>query len=72
MPLQEPSVIATRRKLELTIFLVLTILLAPAAAVVSIGGYGFSVWMYQIIAGPPGPQVKAAHAVRVLPKTKPQ
>ena len=72
MLLQEPSVIATQRKLELTIFLVLTILLAPAAAVVSIGGYGFSVWMYQIIAGPPGPPVKAPHAVSVLPKTKPQ
>ena len=72
MPLQEPSVIAARRKLELTIFLVLTILLAPAAAVVSIGGYGFSVWMYQIIAGPPGPPVKAARPARLLPKPKPQ
>lgn len=72
MPLRDPSAIAMRRKLELTIFLTLTILLAPAAAVVSIGGYGFSVWMYQIIAGPPGPPVKAAHAARVLPKPKPQ
>ena len=58
------SSIAARRTLELTIFLVLTIFLAPAIAVVSVGGYGFAVWMYQIVAGPPGPPVKATLPAR--------
>ena len=49
-----------RRRQELIVFLVLTVLLAPALAVVTVGGYGFGVWMYQIIAGPPGPRPKAA------------
>ena len=66
------SSIAARRTLELTIFLVLTIFLAPAIAVVSVGGYGFAVWMYQIVAGPPGQPLKAALPVRPAPKLKAQ
>jgi nitrate reductase NapE len=27
----------------------------PVVAVGIVGGYGFLVWMYQIVAGPPGP-----------------
>ena len=49
-----------RRRRELIVFLVLTLLLAPALAVITVGGYGFGVWMYQMIAGPPGPPPKAA------------
>ena len=67
-----PSSFAARRKLELTIFLVLTILLAPAIAVVSVGGYGFAVWMYQIVAGPPGAPVKATLSARPALKLKAQ
>jgi nitrate reductase NapE len=40
---------------ELRTFLFLTIILAPLLAVMIVGGYGFLVWIYQIIAGPPGP-----------------
>ena len=40
---------------ELFVFLLLTVGLAPVLAVAIVGGYGFLVWMYQLIAGPPGP-----------------
>tara|TARA_R110001606_G_C14942312_1_gene599418 strand:+ start:253 stop:414 length:162 start_codon:yes stop_codon:yes gene_type:complete len=42
------------RKRELSAFLFLTIILAPTVAVMLVGGYGFSIWIYQLIAGPPG------------------
>ena len=37
-------------------FVVLSVFLAPAVAVVIVGGYGFAVWMSQILLGPPGGQ----------------
>ncbi len=43
------------RMQELFVFLLLTVGLAPVLAVAIVGGYGFLVWMYQLIAGPPGP-----------------
>ena len=43
------------RTQELSVFLLLTVGLAPVLAVAIVGGYGFLVWMYQLIAGPPGP-----------------
>jgi nitrate reductase NapE len=39
---------------ELRGFLLLTAVLAPALAVVIVTGYGFLVWMFQMMAGPPG------------------
>jgi len=36
-------------------FLFLTVVLAPMLAVAVVGGYGFIVWMLQMIYGPPGP-----------------
>lgn len=45
---------ATRRS-ELLVFLLVTAVLFPLLAVAVVGGYGFAVWMFQIIAGPPGP-----------------
>lgn len=42
-----------RRRRELTVFLILAVVLAPVLAVGLVGGYGFSIWMYQLIAGPP-------------------
>lgn len=45
---------ATRGE-ELGMFLLLTVVLAPVLAVLVVGGYGFAVWMYQLVAGPPGP-----------------
>lgn len=41
------------KRRELTAFLFLTLVLAPLLAVVIVAGYGFAVWMYQIIMGPP-------------------
>jgi len=39
---------------ELRSFLFLSVVMAPVLAVIVVSGYGFLVWMYQIIAGPPG------------------
>ena len=43
----------TTRTEELRSFLCFTIVMAPALAVAVVGGYGFLVWMYQLVAGPP-------------------
>ena len=48
-PIDAPST----RKEELRSFLFFTIVMAPALAVAIVGGYGFLVWMYQVVAGPP-------------------
>ena len=39
---------------ELRVFLFLSVVLAPVLAVAVVSGYGFLVWMYQLVAGPPG------------------
>jgi nitrate reductase NapE len=44
-----------RRRMEVFAFLFLTAVLMPALAVASVGGYGLAVWVYQMVAGPPGP-----------------
>lgn len=41
------------KRRELAVFIFLTFILAPLLAVIIVSGYGFLVWMYQIIAGPP-------------------
>ena len=66
----EPASNNERRKGELTVFLFLTLLLAPALAITSVGGYGLGVWVYQMMAGPPGPPAKAARPPGIVPKTK--
>ena len=48
------DVAQSEKKRELLGFLFLTVVLVPALSVILVGGYGFSIWMYQIIAGPPG------------------
>lgn len=42
------------RAQELRAFLFLSVVLAPVVAVGVVSGYGFLVWMYQLVAGPPG------------------
>jgi nitrate reductase NapE len=42
-----------RRKEELRSFLFLTAVMVPVLSVVVVGGYGFLVWMYQLLSGPP-------------------
>jgi len=44
---------STRRE-ELRSFLFFTIVMAPVLAVTLVVSYGFLVWMYQLLAGPPG------------------
>jgi len=41
------------RKEERRSFFFLTVVMAPVLAVAIVGGYGFMVWMYQVLAGPP-------------------
>jgi periplasmic nitrate reductase NapE len=52
--LQQPGRPPDRRR-ELLAFLFLTVVLAPVLAVAVVGGYGFLVWIFQMIYGPPGP-----------------
>ena len=47
-----------RRRMEVFAFLFLTVVLMPALAVATVGGYGLAVWIYQIVAGPPGPPAR--------------
>ena len=42
------------RQEELRSFLFFTVVMAPALAVILVSGYGFIVWMVQLVAGPPG------------------
>lgn len=42
-----------RKTEEFRTWFFLTIVMAPVLAVLIVSGYGFLVWMYQTIAGPP-------------------
>jgi periplasmic nitrate reductase NapE len=45
----------TGRRAELFVFAVIAAFIWPVVAVGVVGGYGFLVWMSQLILGPPGP-----------------
>jgi nitrate reductase NapE len=45
--------------MEIFAFLFLTAVVMPVLAVGVVGGYGFTVWIYHMVVGPPGPP--AAH-----------
>lgn len=45
---------AVTRKEERNTFLFLTVFLAPALAVALVATLGFSIWIWQMIFGPPG------------------
>lgn len=51
----EPMDAVTRRSTELRCFVLLAVVLAPVISVALVGGLGFSIWIYQMFAGPPGP-----------------
>jgi nitrate reductase NapE len=59
MPIDHPDgghkIQAISRRQEVLAFVILAILIWPVLAVGVVGGYGFLIWMYQLIAGPPGP-----------------
>ena len=42
------------KKRERNTFLFLSVILAPLLAIAIVGGYGFMVWIGQLIFGPPG------------------
>ncbi len=42
------------RRRERNAFLFLTVLLAPILAIGIVAGWGFVVWAFQVMAGPPG------------------
>jgi len=44
-----------RKRMEIFAFLFLTAVLMPGLAVATVGSYGLAVWIYQMLAGPPGP-----------------
>lgn len=43
------------RQRELATFLIATFVIIPGLAVAFVGGYGFVIWAFQMIYGPPGP-----------------
>ncbi len=45
----------TERRAELGAFAFLAFILAPVLAIIIVAGYGFLVWIWQMIVGPPGP-----------------
>lgn len=50
---QRQAFVSSRRD-EILAFLILAVLIWPIVAVGTVGGYGFLIWMYQIVFGPPG------------------
>jgi nitrate reductase NapE len=45
----------TGRRAELLVFAIIAAIIWPVMAVGVVGGFGFLVWMSQLILGPPGP-----------------
>lgn len=50
-----PQASRPSRRRELMTFFILAFGIWPIVAVGVVGGYGFLVWMFQIVYGPPGP-----------------
>ena len=48
---------AGRKSMELRAFGLLTAFLAPILAILIVGGLGFTIWIFQLFSGPPGPPV---------------
>ncbi|AOH35482.1 periplasmic nitrate reductase, NapE protein [Luteimonas sp. JM171] len=43
------------KRRELLMFLLITVVLFPLLSVMLVGAFGFSIWFWQILTGPPGP-----------------
>lgn len=54
-PSAEAAVDVRTRRDEILAFLILAVVIWPVIAVGIVGGYGFLVWMLQLVLGPPGP-----------------
>lgn len=53
--MERDAVSSPSRRSEFVAFIILAVLIWPVLAVGVVGGYGFLVWMFQLIYGPPGP-----------------
>ncbi|HEU0060736.1 MAG TPA: nitrate reductase, partial [Hyphomicrobiaceae bacterium] len=53
MKISPTSAPLSRRKQELTVFVVVTLVLAPVLAIATVGAYGLGIWLYQMVSGPP-------------------
>jgi nitrate reductase NapE len=49
----EGNNVAREKKRERRGFIFITVILFPALSVILVGGYGFSIWILQMIFGPP-------------------
>ena len=49
------AVPATGRRAEFFVFAIIAAFIWPIVAVGVVGGYGFLIWMTQMVLGPPGP-----------------
>ena len=49
------GVIPNSRRAEFFVFAIIVAFIWPVVAVGVVGGYGFLIWMSQLILGPPGP-----------------
>ena len=47
--------LGTSRRAEFFVFAIIVALIWPVVAVGVVGGYGFLIWMAQMVLGPPGP-----------------
>ncbi|QIL90383.1 nitrate reductase [Microbulbifer sp. SH-1] len=52
---QKPVVISEQRRRETRLVVFILVFLFPILAIAIVGGYGFAVWILQMIFGPPGP-----------------
>jgi periplasmic nitrate reductase NapE len=50
-----PGLSSNGRRAEFIVFGIIAAFIWPVVAVGIVGGYGFAVWMSQLILGPPGP-----------------
>ncbi|MFY9694309.1 MAG: periplasmic nitrate reductase, NapE protein [Xanthobacteraceae bacterium] len=57
-PLQKSANVAHKRRMEIYAFLIVTAVLMPTLTVATVGTWGLTVWIYQMINGPPGPPKK--------------
>jgi periplasmic nitrate reductase NapE len=53
--LRDRAATAPRRAREVLVFLLLAVVIWPFIAVGVVAGWGFIVWMYRVVTGPPGP-----------------
>lgn len=52
---QDSSNAVPTQRDELIVFAIIAALIWPVVAVGVVGGFGFCIWMSQLILGPPGP-----------------